>query len=198
MNGTDEFLLNSSDQQKKDGINTVLSAYRSILGPVSFVSMPITGGQIYYDVLDKHDGSITKEQMIDLVIKPNCVRGVNFAKSIAPMASFPVLVPSVLEAENMRWSDSEYMYLWYHVIEEKAQEIWMSPGWEYSNGSSQEFTRAIKMRKSGKPIVIRDYFGEEMRLTDGVDMLAASIGDLHTRGYDCTQLAESLRELSVV
>jgi len=206
MNGKDEFLLDGCDEQKKNSVHAVISAYRSLLTPISYVSMPITTGKLYYEVLDKMGSVLTKDQVYDQIIRPNGERGLDFAQSIEGLPTFPVVAPAIFEAKQMRWTEREYMYLWYRILEEKAREIWMSPGWQYSNGCSEEFTRAMKIQwdfvrldptTEDEPLPIRAYdaLGNELNIYDGTKLVFEAIVDLKDRGHDCPKLIECLHEL---
>lgn len=151
--GDDKSLLRESTRVKKDSIDIVLSAYRSMLHPVAYVSMAITSGKLCYDVLDSRGvKSLDELKEVDPdaiyrdIIQPNISHGISLAERIAKKTELPVIAPAVFEAKKHRWGQKEYMFMWYRVIEEKVQEIYMMDGWEYSDGASQEFVRAMEMQ----------------------------------------------------
>jgi len=201
MNGTDELLLDDCDEQKRSSVHIVISAYRSLLTPISYVSMPITTGKLYYEVLEKIGSDISKKQIYDLVIKPNGEQGVKFAKEIK--TTYPIVAPAIFEAKQMRWTERQYMYLWYRILEEKAKEIWMSPDWQYSNGCAEEFTRSMKLQwdfvrlesRSLSPITAFDAESNKLTIFDGAKLLYKAIKDLHQRNHICIKLVECLHEL---
>lgn len=149
----DKKLLKNTSKSKKDSIDTVRSAYRSMLHPVAYVSMAITTGKLYYEVLESKNvktiDELVKKDPDSLyrdIIQPNIKHGVNLAERIAQITHLPVIAPAIFEAKKQRWHDNEYMFMWYRLLEEKVEELYLTDGWEYSNGASQEFVRAMEMQ----------------------------------------------------
>jgi hypothetical protein len=153
VHGEDTGLLVGSSENNIESISVVLSAYRSVIHPLAYVSMPITSGKRLYDVFEQarvHSIDELKEKepgsVYNDILKPNVMHGIDSARKIAGDISLPVIAPSIFEARKQRWGENEYMFLWYRVLEEKIQEIYMTDGWQYSNGGAQEFVRAIEMQ----------------------------------------------------
>lgn len=151
--GDEKDLLERIPQEKRESVSIVLSAYRSMLSPIAYVSMAITSGRRYYDVLEakgvKSLDELAKQDPDAIyrdIIQPNIAYGVDLAKTISQKTSLPVIAPAIFEAKKQRWREEEYMFMWYRMLEEKAQEIYMMEGWQYSNGCSQEFVRAMEMK----------------------------------------------------
>ena len=187
MNGMYEELPNSCDEQKRQSIEAVISAYKSILTPLSHISMPISSGKRYYDVISKNP-YISQDQIYRDIIRYNAEQGIALSRAIVPKAKYPVVVPALFEAKEMRWTEEEYMYMWYNVIHEKALEIWMVPDWEYSDGCSEEFLKAIEMQEAGSSIVVFDFDGNHMDKYAGINLLYDAILDITERGFKCPKL----------
>lgn len=151
--GDEKDLLERIPQEKRESVAIVLSAYRSMLSPIAYVSMAITSGRRYYEVLEakgvKSLDELAKQDSNAVyrdIIQPNIAYGVDLAKAISQKTALPVIAPAIFEAKKQRWREEEYMFMWYRMLEEKAQEIYMMKGWQYSNGCSQEFVRAMEMK----------------------------------------------------
>src|SRR3989344_536981 len=152
--GNDALLLAESAPEKVDSINIVLSAYRSIRGErVIYASVPVTTGQRYYDVLDRYSVKTldellakNKDALKKEIIAPNISEGIVFADELAKKLNRTVIAPSVFEAKKQRWSQNEYMFLWYRFIEERIKAIGLMKDSKYSNGSAKEVVRAIEMQ----------------------------------------------------
>lgn len=212
--------------ERKNLIDLALGAFRSIRFPVAYVSMPISSGKLLYDVLEKKGcrtldelASVDKDAIYNEIIAPNIEMGICAADKIR--TSLPPLAPSVFEGKKFRWSQQEYMALWYKVIEERAREMHMTDGWEYSNGGVQEFTRAMMMHhktpwwdgerfqalpgedyakviEDMSKIKIYDINGKPLFLEKGYGMIENAVSDLGKRGFDASSLKESKKSLQNV
>ena len=205
------------DSKRYDLVNLVIGAYRSIRMPIAYVSMPISSGKLMYDVLEKK-GMKTLEELAKIdpdsvyneIILPNVLMGVEAADKVR--SNLPKIAPSVFEGKKFRWSQEEYMALWFRVIEERAREMYMTNGWQYSNGGVKEFTRAIEMQfgfinpiynnlcleknqekayENMRKIKIYNLVNKELRINDGINMVGNAIIDLEKRGFACDVLKES-------
>ncbi len=182
-------------------LGIVLSAYRSFRGRrshVAYVSMPITTGKRYYDVLasegvgsaselrEKHGPDALKR----LVIEPNIREGTALADRLGLTTNLICIAPSVFDASSWNWTQKTYMSLWYNVIAEMAGSHYVMDGWEYSIGGAREvmFTMLWQwryIRSYNREQAIRN-FGLE-KLFEGLDHQAmrALVEDLYNlRVYD--------------
>lgn len=195
-------LANSTDVVKNT-IDIVWSAYRSILskeGQLAYVSTAITSGLLMYDQLDKHgfadaDELKTKAPNIlyDAIIKPNIEAGTALARLMAAKIDHPVVAPSVFEARKQRWSQDEYMAMWLKLIEENVGRIYMSRGWEYSNGGAEEFLHAVQMclgYRSRASIEILDSDDKPIFLHDGLLLIGEALLALKQRKRKAPVLAD--------
>ena len=138
-----------------DAIEIVLSAFKSHRNSdgYTYLSMPITSGKLFYDVLEKHD-SLTLDELMakdkdilyNEVILPNIEINTAVADKIADNTKKTVIAPAVFEAKKQRWSEAAYMFLWYRVLEEIIDETIMVNHWQYSNGGVQEFVRSHEIK----------------------------------------------------
>ena len=224
--GGDGWRLEKSEN--KDNVNIVIGAYRSILHPIAYMSLPITSGKRCYEVLDKHkvksmDELIKKDKdlLYGEIIKPNIEEGLVLAERLAEKSVLPVVAPSIFEAKKQRWGQNDYMFMWFRVIEEKARKMYMKNGWEYSNGGSEEFVRAMEMQfgfinpsngmehfpkgtdlervyKELRQIKVFNEDEGELRLHDGFKMIKKAVLDLKERGFSSPTLCESLEKLATI
>lgn len=224
--GTDTWRL--EDSANKDNIGIVLGAYRSTLHPAAYVTMPITTGKLCYDVLERNGAKTIdelartdKDSLWNDIIKPNIEQGVESARTLAELSPLPVIAPSVFEAKKQRWSQHDYMFLWFRVLEERAGHHYLLDGWQYSNGGAEEFVRSMEMQfgfinpengmehfpketdleaefKRIQKIRVFAQDGREIRLEEGAHLLKEAIKDLHRRGFKSPVLAESYWKLASI
>ncbi len=141
--------------QRENDINIVLSAFRSFRSTtsVAYLSTPITTGVIFYEVLEKY-GVITLEDLLAIdggilfneIIKPNTTSGIILGDELAKKLNIPIIVPAVFEAKSQRWTQDDYMFVWFQVIKEMVGHTILRDGWQYSNGGSEEFVHSVEMQ----------------------------------------------------
>ncbi len=154
-------VITSYDRLTEDeltNLGIVLGAYRSFRGNrrghIAYVSMPITTGRRYFDVLSTH-GIKTVDELVqvvgkaalwELVIKPNIDEGIAFANALGHRENLLFIAPSIFEAKKWRWTQDAYMSLWYRVIGEMAGRHVVMDGWEYSTGGVKEVMFSMLMQ----------------------------------------------------
>ena len=138
---------------RQANVEIVSSAYASIPGHKAYLTMPVTTGRRYYEVLDRHGVRTVAEleagrpgALRDEVILPNIEEANALAERVLGRTALPLVVPGVFEARKQRWGQEEYMCLWMRLITGRVREVHLSDGWEYSNGGAAEFARAILIR----------------------------------------------------
>lgn len=193
-------LSNSTDEVRRT-IDIVWSAYKSVLskeGHLAYVSTAISSGKLMYgilqqigcsyDELKKHHSNVLYEQ----IIKPNIDQGTALARSIAGSSDEPVVSPAIFEARSQRWSQDEYMGMWLRMIEENVGRMVMSPGWEYSNGGTEEYLLAMQMAyglRTRHGIDVEDHQGNRLPLSQGMELIAKALLDLHGMGQKAPTIA---------
>ncbi len=163
-------LARLSEPHRKQ-LNVVLGAFRSLRGDrrahVGYVTVPVTTGKRFYDVLSK-EGVFTREALAEKcgpaylyenVIVPNVAESIQFVDKLCLTEDRLFIAPSVFDAKPLQWTDDAYMALWYRVIGEMAGKHNVMDGWAYSYGGVREvlfsFTlqfRIVKMSNIGKAI----------------------------------------------
>jgi len=191
--------------------------------------MPITSGKRLIDVMT-HYGVTSVDDLVkahpdalyDEVIKPNVDAGIALADRIGERDELLYIAPSVFEAKRFGWTDNEYMAMWYRVIEELAGRIVMSPGWEFSNGGTEELVRGFEMvaglinptngrmeyfpgdsdfdteYRALKRVQLLTSENEAIGLADAIAILADSILYLRERGFAYDRLFLGTQRLAAI
>ncbi len=193
--------------ERRDNIDVVASAYASVQAPLSYLTMPVTTGRRYYEVLDRHGVATLADlearrpgALRDEVILPNVEESVALGRAIAARTGQVVIVPGVFEARRQRWSQAEYMVLWLRLITRDVACVHLSPDWEYSNGGAVEYARATLVRHGRAPgretaMAVVDHEGRDVPLDAGVRALVAAARDLTRRGHDASVLTREAGRL---
>jgi len=186
-------------------IEIVWSAYRSVLsqaGSLAYVSTSITSGKLMQDVLDEM--GLSEEELkahpdfFSMVIQPNLAAGTGLARQIASRNDRPVVAPTIFEGKAQRWSQADYMRMWLRMIEENVTQMFMSPGWEYSNGGCEEYLKAVNMDYGFGPrvdIQPLDHRHNPIPLHVGMERIATALEDVHRRGRKAPVLFSALKGL---
>jgi hypothetical protein len=189
---------------RQANIEVVLSSYQSIVSNgaqgKAYVTMPVTSGRRYYEVLDRYQVRTVEEleqkkpgALREEIIIPNIAEGKEIADKVSKLSGLPLVVPGVFEARRQRWSQDEYMSLWLRILSGQVQELYLSPGWEYSNGGAMEFTRGMMIQfrfVEGREdrIPVYDIDKKLVSIAEGAEKLAHAIQDLRRRGFNTSKL----------
>lgn len=173
-------------------LEIVWSAYRSVLsrGRLAYVSAPITSGLLALEGLPRTE-----------VIQRNLAAGNSLARSVADRVSVPVVAPTIFDGNPQRWSQQDYMAMWLRMIEENVGDVYMTPGWNYSNGCAEEYLRAVSLGYgfgSRSDILPRRPDGSVLHLHEGVEGLTEALHAFHDRGQRADALAGVLIGLLAV
>jgi hypothetical protein len=204
----EDTIFDSLPADRQTNIEVVSSAYASMLGDKAYLSMPVTSGRRFYEILDlygvktveelekKRPGALRQE-----IILPNVGEAKTFAARLAPELDTSLIVPGVFETRRQRWTQDEYMVLWLRLITSSIKEIYLLDGWEYSNGGAMEFARGflihyrfIEGREDRMPIY--DHKRQVVDIVDGAHKLADAIKDLARRGYPTDVLRKELGRIA--
>jgi hypothetical protein len=189
-------------------LGLVLSAYASVMGDQAYLSMPITTGRRYYETLDRY-GARTAEELERRhpgvlkgeILVPNLLEGKSFAAAVAPEIDASLICPGIFDARRAQWGQEEYMMLWLGLIASSIREIYLSDGWEYSNGGATELAQALLVRHrfvEGRDdrMPIYNHRRQEMDLVTGAHKLIAAIRDLDRRGFSTIVLRQQLSQIA--
>jgi len=188
-------------------IKSALAAFGSIKAKrIVYISSPITSGKRLYDYMDAHGYRTIEEakndwdQFFRSVMLPNIEEGAKTSTLLAGQIDGVVIAPTSFENQKVRtWGQNEFMSMWLSVIEEKVTEIVMLDGWQYSNGSSEEYLWAVLMQHgltSRTNIEIVDAKGDKITLEQGREYLSDALVDMQRRGIKATVTEEVLSILS--
>ncbi|OGG47544.1 hypothetical protein A2671_00645 [Candidatus Kaiserbacteria bacterium RIFCSPHIGHO2_01_FULL_49_13] len=188
---------------RQANIEIVLSAYHSVFVDKAYLTMPVSTGKRFYDVLERYGVRNVEElekkrpgALREEIIVPNLEDGKKFAERFG-RRDVALIVPGIFEARKQKWSQDEYMILWLRLITSSVKELHLSEGWEYSNGGAMEFVRGLHIqfrfleeREDRMPLY--DHKGNPVTIEEGAAKLAAAIGDLDRRGFDSQELRQKL------
>lgn len=186
-----------------------LAAFATIKAKnVSYISVPITSGPRLYDYMTKYGFTTPEEAKADHdlffreVVEPNLDQGVEGSHYWVEKLHGTVIAPAEFEGRLRRqwgvidWGQDDFMGMWVPMIDEKVTNMVMLNGWEYSNGSGEEYLQAVLMQMGRRPrgdITIMD--GEEGRpihLDEGVALMANAFKDVLARGIKPDNMAQTL------
>lgn len=173
---------------------------------IAYISIPITSGKRLYDYMDKQGFKTQDEAKADHdaffkhVVEPNLADGVKTSNAWAEKIDGTVVAPAEFEKKlrgqnAITWGQDAFMGMWIPLIEEKITHMVMVDGWEYSNGSGEEYLQAVLMQLGcGKRdnIKILDNDGQTLPLDKGITLLAHAFMDVHGRGLKPHNMAETL------
>lgn len=175
---------------------------------VTYVSVPITSGPRLYDFMDKYGYKTAAEakdhpkKFFNEVVEPNLEQGIEGSHYWIEKLHGTVIAPAEFEGRLRRqwgtidWGQDDFMGMWVPLIDEKVTNMVMLNGWEYSNGSGEEFLQAVLMQMGRRPrsdITIQD--GEEGRpilLDEGISLMANAFKDVLSRNIQPRNMAETL------
>ncbi len=187
-------------------VHNAMRVLRSItnFNGLAYVSVPITSGRLLYERLLKHQVSDKpSKEFMQEIIEDNYSQGYKFVKSLASRLKIPIVFPADMVPVRQEWEQSHFQALWLSIIAEKCTEVHMSPGWEFSNGASEEFTHTMQLslglpkgklffyntkgdekieRERMKSIKVFDARGNSLSLEDGLGLIEASSDCLKRHG----------------
>jgi len=137
------------------------------------------------------------------VILPNVETSERVAGILSQRIDGVVIAPTAFEngthSKKMPlWGQSEFMSMWLSLIDQKITNLVMLDGWQYSNGSSEEYLLAVVMQMgfaARSDIQIADEQGDLLNLDQGVKLLFEAFTDVHCRGLKPKNMAETLAAL---
>lgn len=173
---------------------------------IAYISVPITSGRRLYDYMTEHGFKTADEAKRDHdaffehVVAPNLADGVRASNDWSEKIDGVVVAPAEFEKrlrsqKAITWGQDAFMGMWIPLIDEKITHMVMVDGWEYSNGSGEEYLQAVLMqmgRGRRSNIGITDDDGETLTLDKGIKLLADAFQDLHGRGLRPRNMAETL------
>jgi len=195
---------------RQANIEIVSSAYTSVFCEKAYLTMPVTTGKRFYDILDRFGVKTIDElekkmpgALREEIILPNTEEGRVLANRIQPQISHAVICPGVFEGRKQKWSQEEYMILWLRLITSSASSVYLSDGWEYSNGGARELVRSLAIHYGivgGRGLFndfrVYDHLGNEVEVIGAAWKLASAIKDLDKRGFDTNVLRRELASVA--
>jgi hypothetical protein len=173
---------------------------------VAYISVPITSGPRLYDYMTEK-GFRTPEEakkdhaaFFEHVVEPNLEQGVKGSDAWARKIDGAVIAPAEFEGRLRRqgaidWGQDDFMGMWIPLVDEKVTHMIMLDGWQYSNGSGEEYLQAVLMqmgRAKRSNIEILDEKGQAIPLDKGIGLIAEAFKNIHSRGLVPRNMAETL------
>ena len=158
-----------------------------------YKSGPITGGRSLYEAMKEH-GVRKKEdlpkEVFERIRQENVQRSEILEKDWCFRQEGPALLPGKLGSADV-WSQRDYVDLSKEVMRLKATEFILEDGWEYSNGSVEEFLLALKLK-----LPMFDQQGNLLEKERGIGLLEAAVTWIHqSPEADCPKLDFLLEQL---
>lgn len=199
-------------------VHNIMRVLRSIhhMGPLAYISVPITSGKIYYQ-LRKINPTREKSELMESVIDHNYHLGTTLVKEVAQRRNCPVLYPADLIPVHQKWEQAHFQALWLSIIAEKCTELHLCEGWEYSNGGVEEFTHVVQLRlglprhkdliffntkeaeqaarNRMKNIKLFNHQCKTVCIKEGVEKIQQSSSWLNSNGFRSEKIEECLRIL---
>jgi len=162
----------------------------------TYVSIPISSGKRFVnwykkggkDLLQHGDG-VYRTELYECVIKKNMSAAIKKIRKIRSEIEGPLIDPTKLEF--LEWEQDEYRYYWGKVIEKYAKRAMFFDGWEFSNGCSFEFLKAM-----GLNLECTDENLEIISHKKALKMLEASILGMRESNLKTDYIERVLQNLS--
>ncbi|HYD19708.1 MAG TPA: hypothetical protein VEF76_14650 [Patescibacteria group bacterium] len=173
---------------------------------IAYISVPITSGPRLYDYMDAKGFKTADEAKADHdaffrnVVEPNLAQGVAGANEWVAKLDGAVIAPAEFEKrlriqKAISWGQDAFMGMWVPLIDEKVTHMVMLDGWQYSNGSGEEYLQAVLMQMGRRPrsnIEIVDGKGNEISLSQGIKLIADAFVEITGRGMKPRNMAETI------
>lgn len=173
---------------------------------LAYISIPITSGRRLYDYMEQNGFTTAAEAKADHaaffknVVSPNFDAGLSASNTWAEKLDGAVIAPVEFEKhlrthDHIDWGQDDFMGMWIPLIDQKITQMVMIDGWEFSNGSGEEYLQAALMqmgRAKRSDIEITDVRGKPLPLDAGIKLLADGFIELTEKGIKARNMAETL------
>ena len=191
-------------------IQCALDAFNTVKAKkIVYVSTPITSGKRLYDYMDANgyktlqDVRGDREAFFQHVVSPNIEKSERVSSALSKQVDGVVIAPTAFEngrhSQKLEaWGQHEFMSMWLSLIDQKVTNLVMLDGWQYSNGSGEEYLWAAMMQMgfaARSDIEIVDEQGTMLNLDKGIKLLYDAFTDVHSRGLKPKNMAETLAAL---
>ncbi|MFH0891687.1 MAG: hypothetical protein V1867_02810 [Candidatus Falkowbacteria bacterium] len=205
-------------------IHNTMRVLRSItnIGNLRYMSVPITSGWFYYNLLLEYsppEREEKKSQLMRAAIRHNYRLAWNFWQALMKHWQRPVVNPAFLIPKDQRWGQDHFQALWLSIISEMCSDHDMHEKWEYSNGGAEEFTHTYQLklgipkcdcldspfyntketeeraRERMRTIDVYDHQGRLLSLNRGYQKIEKAIPWIEERGFAADRLRHCLQLL---
>ncbi len=157
-----------------------------------YKSGPITGSRSLYAAMKEH-GVRRKEdlpkEVYDRIRRENVERSQKLEQEWIAENEGPVLLPGKLGSDDV-WSQRDYVDLSKEIMRLKATEFIFEDGWEYSNGSVEEYLLALRLKKP-----MFDQRENPLKKEKALELLATAVNEIHQAFLECPKLDFLLEQL---
>lgn len=193
--------------EQKMQIEFALAAFDTLKAQkIAYISIPITSGRRLYDYMavkgfkTQDEAKQDEEAFFDNVVAPNLAAGLEASNHWRSKLGGAVIAPvefekKLREQKMINWGQDAFMGMWVPLIEKKVTHMVMVDGWQFSNGSGEEYLQAVIMQMgytSRSNIRIIDVDGRPLSLDKGIGLIADAFTHLHDRGLKSRNMAETL------
>ncbi len=194
-------------EERREQASFAIGAFNTLRArEIIYISEPITSGRRLYTFMDAHGYKTIEQAKKDAdffkdVVGPNLAEGNRIADLWAQRAKGVVIATTDFEksvrasGKSPDWGQDDFMSMWMALVDKKVTKMVMVDGWEYSNGSGEEYLQAALMEmgdRSRNNIAVIDEDGKPVHFDKALQLLAASFDDVRGRGMDVTNMAETL------
>jgi len=161
----------------------------------AYFSGPITGGKSLYDAMKKHNVKRKDDlppEAYGRIVDENLKRSMHLKNQLEQKAGKTFILPGEFGSDKSGkvWSQRDYVDLSKEMIRIKATELVFENGWEYSNGSVEEFLLALRLKKQ-----TFDQQDNPLKKEKAISLLEVAVGEIHQAEIECPKLDYLLEQL---
>lgn len=161
-----------------------------------YMSAPITSGKRFVEWRRRHKDDADSSRPADqaefqrAVVEPNRVHARSIAQGLRGLFKSVLIDPTAV-ADIDGWTQDDYRHLWARMLEEYAEKIVCTDGWQYSNGCAYEFLIA---RRCGVTTLKENL--QPLSLREGMELIRLAMDELRASALPVTFLGHVIDELN--
>jgi hypothetical protein len=128
-------------------IHNIMRTVRSFRNfkKVTYATVPVTTGQVYYDERRKHP-AMPHPELLEKVISTNYHLGWRMVDRLALQQDHPIIFPADLTPVHQEWEQPHFLALWLSMVAEVCTDQRLGDGWHFSSGSAEEFVHVMQLK----------------------------------------------------
>ncbi|MBI2565012.1 AAA family ATPase [Candidatus Woesearchaeota archaeon] len=180
-------------EQRTREIEIFIKGFQTMItGEVVYCSCPLTGGEKLYEVMEKYGVKDRKELSTEVfekeVMEWNAEQGRIFGDKIQRRTKSTIILPVKIGISG--WSQKDYMDAWKEIIRTKTKITAFEKGWEYSNGSVEEYLLSLIWGK-----LVYDHNYHKLKKEKALEIVSNAVEKIHNKGFKCLELKFFLEQL---